>query len=228
MKDSIVFYKSFYEAIKELPEANQVDIYNAIFQKYFYGVEKELTGISKGIFGLMVPNIDSANKRYFANVENGKKGGRPKSETKPNQNPIKTQKEPNNNLNDNVNDNDNVNVNDNDNVINCYQQNIGTISPILYEKITELEKEYGSFKVKQAITRAVQQNIRTFNYIKGILTQWGDKSWEEILKEDEIHQKGKRKSETPEWLHKEIKSTELTEEEQKELDDLLKEFKNES
>lgn len=73
-KDSIIFYKSFYEAIKEMPKENQLELYNAIFEKYFFDNEIKLTGLSKGIFQIIKPNIDSANKRYFANVENGKKG----------------------------------------------------------------------------------------------------------------------------------------------------------
>lgn len=119
-KNSIVFYKSFYEAIKELPKENQLDLYNAIFEKYFFDNEIKLTGLSKGIFQIIKPNIDSANKRYFANIENGKKGGRPKknnpieTQTKPNENSIETQHKSQKNLN--VNDNDNVNVNDKENV----------------------------------------------------------------------------------------------------------------
>ena len=73
-KDSIIFYKSFYEAIKEMPKENQLELYNAIFEKYFFGNEIELTGLTKGIFKIIKPNIDSANKRYFTNIENGKKG----------------------------------------------------------------------------------------------------------------------------------------------------------
>lgn len=31
-KDSFIFYRSFYEAIKELPKENQLNIYNAILE----------------------------------------------------------------------------------------------------------------------------------------------------------------------------------------------------
>jgi hypothetical protein len=120
MKDSIVFYKSFYECLKEFPNELQAEVYKAIFEKYFYDNEIELTGQAKGIFSLIKPNIDSANKRYFANLENGKKGGAPKgnsnakktTQKQPKNNPIDNLKTSKNNLNDNVNDN----VNDNDNV----------------------------------------------------------------------------------------------------------------
>lgn len=35
-KDSIIFYKSFYTAIKKLPKKYQLDVYRAIFEKYFF------------------------------------------------------------------------------------------------------------------------------------------------------------------------------------------------
>ena len=38
------------------------------------------------MFTLIKPNIDSANKRYISSVENGKKGGRPKTQLKPKNN----------------------------------------------------------------------------------------------------------------------------------------------
>lgn len=120
MKESIVFYKSFYEAIKELSGDVQLQLYTAIFEKYFFENDVELKGVAKGIFSIIKPNIDSANRRYFANVENGKKGGAPKGNQNAKKttenNPIQPKNNPKtseNNLNDNVNDNVNVNVNDN-------------------------------------------------------------------------------------------------------------------
>lgn len=112
MRNSFVFYKSFYESIKELAPKEQAQIYNAIFEYQFYGNEIELKGVCKSIFTLILPQLDANNKRY----ENGKKGGRPKgnqneTEEKPKGNQNETEVEANENDNVNVNDNDNVNVN---------------------------------------------------------------------------------------------------------------------
>lgn len=111
-KDSFVFYRSFYEAINELPEKEQLEIYRNI-ASFALDFESEiLTGISKAVFALIKPQLEANNKKY----ENGKKGGRPKNETvgfeeeKPNENQTKTKTKPN------VNDNVNVNVNANENV----------------------------------------------------------------------------------------------------------------
>ena len=114
-RDSFVFYKSFYEAIKEIDEKNQLQVFVAICEYSLNEKEIELTGISKAIFTLIKPNIDSAKARYTASVENGKKGGRPKKETqqKPSKNLNKTQQKPSKNLNEdedvNVDVDDNVN-----------------------------------------------------------------------------------------------------------------------
>lgn len=99
MKDSFIFYRSFYESIKNLDKETQLEVYNAICEYSLNETEVELSPIANAIFTLIKPNVDSATKRYNACVENGKKGGRPrKTENleKPNQN----LKKPNHNLNE--------------------------------------------------------------------------------------------------------------------------------
>jgi hypothetical protein len=108
MRDSTIFYRSFYEAISELTNEQQGIVYNAIFNYALNSVEPELIGIAKTVFTLIKPQLDANNKRF----ENGSKGGRPKqteTKTKPNNNQNKTKTEPNNN--NNVNNNVNVNNN---------------------------------------------------------------------------------------------------------------------
>jgi len=107
MRDSIIFYRSFYEAIKMLPRDVQGEIYTAIMEYGLYGNETEdLKPIAHSIFSLIKPQLDANSKRY----NNGCKGGRPVVE----ENQPKTNQKPNNNQtitkgkpNDNVNDNDN-------------------------------------------------------------------------------------------------------------------------
>jgi len=111
MRDSIIFYRSFYEAIKMLPRDVQGEIYTAIMEYGLYGSETEqLKPIARSIFSLIKPQLDANNKRY----ENGRKGGRPRvnedqgqTEPKPNTNQAITKQKPNENVNVNVNVNDN-------------------------------------------------------------------------------------------------------------------------
>lgn len=76
MKESFIFYRSFYEAIEDLPDEEQLKIYKAIFKLALNDEEVNLDGISNTIFKLIKPQLKANNDRY----ENGKKGGRPKKE----------------------------------------------------------------------------------------------------------------------------------------------------
>jgi hypothetical protein len=109
MRDSVVFYRSFFEAIQDLAPDQQAEAYNAIFSYSLDEKEPKLKGVVSTVFKLIKPQLDANQKRY----ENGNKGGRPKNQTetkvKPNNNQTITKHEPN------VNDNDNVNVNENGN-----------------------------------------------------------------------------------------------------------------
>ena len=120
MRDSFIFYRSFYEAIKDLPRDIQGEIYTAIMEYSLYGNEAEnLKPVARSIFTLIKPQIDVNNKRF----DNGCKGGRPKNDNqaetkpKPNDNQAETKPKPNDNQAEtkpkpNYNDNKNKNVNE--------------------------------------------------------------------------------------------------------------------
>ena len=88
MRESIVFYRSFYEAIKEL---SAEEFRNAVMAIMEYGLndsEIDASGVAKAILIMAKPQIDKNNKRY----ENGLRGG-----TKPKQNQNETKLESNSN-----------------------------------------------------------------------------------------------------------------------------------
>ena len=101
MRDSFVMYRSFWEAIKELPDEQLSASIKAIANYALYGEEENINGVAKSIFIMAKPQIDANNKRYL----NGTKGGRSTTKTKPSDNQTITKDEPNEN--DNVNDNEN-------------------------------------------------------------------------------------------------------------------------
>lgn len=128
MRESIVFYRSFYEAIKELPAE---EFRNAVVAIMEYGLndsEIDTSGVAKAILIMAKPQIDKNNKRYENGLRGGIKPKRNQNETNPEPNPNQTvtKAEPKQNQNgtkaepkrtnpepnDNVNDNDNDNVND--------------------------------------------------------------------------------------------------------------------
>lgn len=101
-RDSFIFYRSFYESIKELDLEKQTEIYNAIFSFQFDDVEIKLKGISKSIFALILPLLKANNTRY----NNGCKGGAPKGNNNAKKyyknNLETTKKQPKNNVMNNV------------------------------------------------------------------------------------------------------------------------------
>lgn len=102
-RDSFLFYRSFYEAIMNLPRDVQGEVYTAIMEYGLNGITTEhLKPIARSIFTLIKPILDSGRKQF----ENGSKGGRPRNndnptetQTKPTQNPTETQTKPNDNPN---------------------------------------------------------------------------------------------------------------------------------
>jgi hypothetical protein len=104
-RDSFIFYRSFFEALQNTPEAERLRIYDAICLYSFDNKEPELSGMELAIFKLMRPVMD-ANRRNFENGKKGavygSKGGRPKKETPPEppNNPDKTPPEPPNKVKD--------------------------------------------------------------------------------------------------------------------------------
>ncbi len=106
--NNFIFYSSFFDSIENLPEEERENVAYAIVK---YGVTgtlpKKMSASLKVIFPLIKPNIDNSIRRYSAQCENGKKGGRPKKIIKPNitqikanNNPNETQIKPNNNPNE--------------------------------------------------------------------------------------------------------------------------------
>ena len=117
MRDSMIFYKSFADALKALPDKDRLELYDAIFAFGIYDEEPKLSGVNSAVFTLVRPQIEANNRKY----ENGLKGGRPKNQTetkqKPNNNQSKTKTKPNDNqtiTKPKPNDNDNVNDNENE------------------------------------------------------------------------------------------------------------------
>lgn len=76
MRESMVFYKSFYDAVKDLPPKQFKDAMSAICEYGFEGKEDIKTPTAKTVLALVKPMIDKNIKRY----ENGCKGGRPTAE----------------------------------------------------------------------------------------------------------------------------------------------------
>lgn len=58
------------------------------------------------------------------------------------------------------------------NIFVLYEDNVGTLSPILAEQLKEVESTYPGDWVKEAFKIAVAENKRNWRYIAGILRRW--------------------------------------------------------
>jgi len=198
-KDSFIFYRSFYEATKILPDKKRLKIYEMIIELGLNDKKiEENDNLIKSLFTLIEPQISANNERY----ENGKKGGRPKKNKELINTPKKTNgfekiktngyenKKPNENVNENDNVNVNENVNENDNVLisSSYERieaELGrVISSTEYEQFKIWLDELGEEMLLYAINRAVFAGVKTIRYINGIITNWknsGYKTKQDVL-----------------------------------------------
>lgn len=103
MRDGFVFYRSFAEALNALPKTEKEKVLDFIINYALDDLEpEEAEGVAVAVFKLVKPQIDANNKRF----ENGCKGGRPKTKTKPNENQDETTGEPKEKVKDKVKDKD--------------------------------------------------------------------------------------------------------------------------
>lgn len=149
----MVFYRSFYEAVKGLPAEDFKRCALAILEYGLDGVEPVTDGIEYTVFVMARPQIDKNNQRYM----NGKSGGRnantnqTETKQKPKRNQTKTKAEPNVNVNDNVN----VNVN------------------VLKDNSSELNSEPPPEDEKAVITLPLNDNSQ-YPIFAGAVQEWAE------------------------------------------------------
>ena len=151
-RDSFIFYKSFYEAIKELPESEQNLVLNSIMEYHFLGKEKSLSGIPSAIWQLIRPQLDSNNRKYINGLQ---PKNRSKTEAKDKQKISKTEANVNVNENDNVNeatkkyffngDNFNINIKQSELWLSKFN---GYDERSLFEKLETIDGYYSGVKKK--------------------------------------------------------------------------------
>lgn len=105
IRESFVFYRSFFDAVKHLESEKKCEIYDAIFSYSFEEKEPILSGISASIFTLIKPQLD-ANRKRFENGCKAKKKSKPEAKQK--QTISKTKANDNVNVNVNLNENENL------------------------------------------------------------------------------------------------------------------------
>lgn len=205
-RESFVIYKSFYEAIKDLPDEDRLMLMDAIMEYGLYGIEPaDLPPVQRCIFTLIKPQMDANNRKYLS----GKKGGRPPkpkpnqggddeeplvtgngSVEKPNGNQTETKKKPNGNQSGtnpkpNVNDNVNVNVTENENVEEIISSKLDMPKKKSKEEETIQRRSAFYNSLIPYVSRYGKEMIRQFydywsemNKSKSRMRWEGEKTWE--------------------------------------------------
>jgi len=70
------------------------------------------------------------------------------------------------------------------NLYQLYEQNIGPLTPILSQVLSDAENTYPADWLEEAISLAVKKNVRNWNYVEAILRSWKEKGRNETDRRD--------------------------------------------
>lgn len=206
-KDSFILYTEQKEVIDKLTNEQAGKLIKAIYEYAETGKMPKLDTLLEIVIIPFKQNIDRNTNKWEEikkkRSEAGKIGAeikKQKQTKQANANFVKS-KQANQAVNVNINDNVNVNgnVNDNNNnvvvgdscvdglqkILNFYENNIDLITPYSLEILSDFAKEMSVDLVMLAMKKAVESNIRTIKYIKGILNNWQKKNIKTVLEAEE-------------------------------------------
>lgn len=211
MKDSFILYTEQKEVINKLSDEQAGKLIKAIYEYVETEKMPELDPLLDIVIIPFKQNLDRNKEKYNKiseiRAKAGAKGGKQKKQKQTKES--KCNENDNVNENENVNDNENVNVNDNDNenvsdscvdglqkIIDFYNQNIGLITPYGIEVLEDYAKEMPADLIIYAMEISVEANVRTIQYIKGILNNWSKKGIKTLAEAKEENNKQKGQKET--------------------------------
>jgi len=218
--NNFTFYRNYYELIKYLPDEERLQMYDALLGYMFEDFEPELDGLSKGIWINLKMPLDTSK----INIENGKKGGRPKNRNKT-EIETETITEPKAKAKAN-----NIStflfllsnfyfLNNNNNLKNKIEEWL----KYKWER-KEYYKETGFKKLLARIESATSQY--GVDEVLNLIDECMANNYKGIIFEKLNGKRSKSKSENiPEWFDKEVKKKEISKEEREKIEEMLKEYK---
>ena len=229
-KKAFLMYYEYEEQLKDLSDEELGKLIRAMFKFEKLGFEDEnLTPLANMAFGFIKRNLirdrENYDKRSETSKINGKKGGRPKNE-KPKKPNSETYSKPNN-LTKPDKDKDKVKVNDKDkdkevvdSITYCEEQFGRTLSPVEYQLIMNWREWFSDDVINYAIDKSIKNGARALSYTEAIINSWHDKGFK-TLHECELE----NKEDKPEWWGKKFEEEKASNEEIKELEEALNEYK---
>lgn len=243
---SFTIYKEYYELITLLPEKEQQELLLAITKYMFEDTIPELNERQTKIFNNLKRPLDSSKENSRRRIKTAKEENQEETEKNPNENQNKTELKPKDNQKEtkkkpteNQNNNQkkthqdvNVIVNVNNNLNNNINL-IKYLESIFNRKLNSIEIEEISKWNDNELTRyAIKQSALngTYNlkYIMAILDYYQKNNIHTVAEavKDNARFKSKKLGALPDWFNNTKKSNEkISVEEQKEIEELLKEFK---
>lgn len=82
------------------------------------------------------------------------------------------------------------------NIFQIYEENIGPLTPLMAETLKDAEREYSAEWIAEAVTLALERNVRNWKYIAAILRRWKEEGYEGRHRKN-AGQSPKRYSATP-------------------------------
>ena len=107
----MVLYRSFYDAIKLLPDDTQLEIFRAIFEFGLDGIEPELSNSAKPFWLLIKPNLQANRTKWESGSKAKRKQNISKTEARPKQKASKSEANVDVDVDVDVDENVDVNVN---------------------------------------------------------------------------------------------------------------------
>lgn len=209
--NSFTLYREYYDLITLLSDKEQANVLLAIAKYMFDDELIKLTDKENKVFiNLKRPLEKSKNKSKNAI----------KTKSKQNQNEIKLKSNEDTHQIVNVNVYDNVDVN---NIYSFIENNFSrTLSSLELKKIEEWLLLFNEDIIKYAIEIAVLNNVKTFNYVEGVLKNWKSCNLNNLQEIKNAELKIKKNKINPEWIEKEIPESIASDEEIKKLEERMK------
>lgn len=109
-RDSMILYRSFYDAIKLLPNDTQLEIFRAIFEFGLDGIEPQLSAGALPFWLLIKPNLQANRTKWESGCKAKSKQSRSKTEAKRKQKVSKTEANVDVDVDENEDENENKDV----------------------------------------------------------------------------------------------------------------------
>ncbi len=173
MRDSFIFYRSFYEAISDLDDMQQLEIYKAVANFSLNFTEPNLLGVTATIFKLIKPQLEANNKRYENGSKPKNKQNRSETEAKTKQDDSETEANKNKNENKNKNKKDFSYSEDFEILYDYYKKN--TDRPVgdkkkAYESFKKILKGIEYKKIKLSVYNYLMECKKTQTFTKHLVS----------------------------------------------------------